>query len=354
MRKLLAAAAAAAVLLGAASPALAAATAPPLTLQQQLTRLTTQDGLAGVVVSVREPNGRVTTWTSGTAERGTGTPMVGADAHFRIASVTKPVIAATVMRLVDQGKIDLDALIEQYAPGLLDGRQITVRQLLRQTSGLPEYWHLVDPANPGGDADFLRLALDAEPVGAPGEKWFYSNTNYLVAGMLIETVTGKDFRTVTRQGVLRPLTHTYWPRKGEMGIRGAHAHTYGIDPFNPKAQDKLVDTTQEPGYLFGASGGLISTPDDLNRFWQALPNSTITKMLDGAVAAYDPPRSRYGLGLYSYPLTCGSAWMHDGGLPGTRVLSGRNRAGRAVTLYVTGTPKDDKHIFQAFDTAICS
>ncbi|WP_067186018.1 serine hydrolase domain-containing protein [Microtetraspora niveoalba] len=353
MRKLLAAAAAAVVLLGAASPALAA-TAPHKTVRQHMTRLTTQDGLAGAVVSVREPDGRVTTWTSGTAERGTGRPMVGADAHFRIASVTKPVIAATVIRLVEQGRIDLDAPVERYAPGLLDGRPITVRQLLNQTSGLPEYLPLIDFAHPGGDADFLRLALDAEPVGKPGEKWFYSNTNYLAAGMLIEKVTGKDFRTVTRRGVLRPLTHTYWPRENETGIRGAHAHTYGVNPFDPEAQGKTVDTTRLPGYLFGASGGLISTPDDLNRFWQALPTSTIDTMLKGAVAAYDPPRSRYGLGVYSYPLTCRPAWMHDGGLPGTRVLSGRNRAGRAVTLYVTGTPKNDRHVFETFDAAMCS
>ncbi|MFI7688749.1 serine hydrolase domain-containing protein [Nonomuraea sp. NPDC049655] len=355
MRRYLAAAAAAVVLLGAASPAPAAAKPSSPTLQQQLDRLTQQDGLAGALVSVREPGGRVRTWTSGVAERGSDRPMVGADAHFRIASVTKSVVAATVVRLADQGKIDLDAQAERYAPGLLDGRPITVRQLLTHTSGLPEYLPLIDPAHLGADADadFLRLALDAEPTGEPGEKWAYSNTNYLVAGMLIQKVTGKDFRTVTRQGVLKNLRHTYWPRQNELDIRGKHAHTYGVNPFDPKSQGKVVDTTLEPGYLFGASGGLISTPDDLNRFWQSLPASTIKTMLARTVLANDPPKADYGLGVYSYPFACGPAWMHDGGLPGTRVLSGRDRSGRAVTLYVTGTPKNDAHIFEAFGTALC-
>ncbi|WP_214327137.1 serine hydrolase domain-containing protein [Nonomuraea sediminis] len=357
-KRLLAAAAAAIVLLGAASPALAAAEPKPAdnakqTVQAGLDRLTTQGGMAGAVLSVREPDGRVRTWTSGTAERGTGKPMVGADAHFRIASVTKPIIAAEVMRLVQQGKIELDAPVEKYAPGLLDGRPITVRQILGQTSGLPEYWTLINPAKPGGEADFLRLALDAKPVGEPGQKWFYSNTNYLVAGMLIEKVTGKDFRTVTREDVLKPMTHSYWPRQGEMGIRGEHTHTYGVNPFDPKHKGQVVDTTLEPGYLFGASGGLVSTPDDLNRFWQKLPTATIKTMMAGAVPAYDPPGSRYGLGVYSYRLACGPVWMHDGGLPGVRVLSGRDRSGRAATLYVTGTPKSDKELFATFGTAFC-
>lgn len=171
--------------------------------------------------------------------------------------------------------------------------------------------------------------------------------------MLIQKVTGKDFRTVTRQGVLKNLRHTYWPRQHELDIRGRHAHTYGVNPFDPKSQGKVVDTTLEPGRLFGASGGLISTPDDLNRFWQSLATSTIKAMLARTVPANDPPKADYGLGVYSYPFACGPAWMHDGGLPGTRVLSGRDRSGRAVTLYVTGTPKNDAHIFEAFGTVLC-
>ncbi|GGQ28862.1 serine hydrolase domain-containing protein [Streptosporangium pseudovulgare] len=356
MRKLLAAAAAGtafAILLGAASPALAAgaAVSSGKTVQQQVDRLTRQDGMAGAVLSVRDRDGRMTTWTSGTAQRGTGRPMVGGDGRFRAASVTKPVIAAAVMRLVDGGKLDLDEQVEHYLPGSLHGARVTVRQLLKHTSGLPEYFDLVDWTKPAIPADHLALALTRPMVGEPGERWFYSNTNYLVAGMLIQKVTGKDFREVTEDGVLKGLPGTYWPKNGELGVRDRHAHTYGVNPASPRSGE--TDTTRLPGYAFGAGGGLISTPEDLNRFWQSIPEATLRTMLADPVPASDPKGSRYGLGLYTYQLSCGPAWMHDGGLPGTRVLSGRNRAGKAATVYVTGTPKDDKHLFAALDAALC-
>ncbi|MFI6813428.1 serine hydrolase domain-containing protein [Nonomuraea sp. NPDC050328] len=348
MRKYLAVTVLASAVLASASPALAA-TEP---LQRQVDRLTEHSAVPGALLSVREPDGTVRTWTSGTAQRGTGRPMVGSDARFRVASNTKPVIAAAVLKLVDEGRIDLDQPVEKYAPGLLDGRPITVRQILTHTSGLPEYGNLIDPKGPLDDRTFLRAALDADPVG-PG--WSYANTNYLVAGMLIEKVTGKGFRAYTRQTVLRPLGDTYWPRKDETGIRGKHAHTYGVDPFNPESQGrKVVDTTRQPAYLFGASGGLVSTPDDLNRFWQSLSLSTIKAMTADTVPAADPPGGRQGLGLVRYQLACGPAYLHGGGLPGIRSLSGRDRAGRAVTLYVTGVPADEKALFQVFEAAMCA
>ncbi|WP_327589591.1 beta-lactamase family protein [Nonomuraea sp. NBC_00507] len=352
MRKYLATAAAAVVLLGTASPTIAATVTADRSVQAQVDRLTKEDGLAGAVLSVRDRNGRTTTWTSGTAQRGTGKPMVGADGRFRAASVTKSVIGATVTRLAAEGKVNLAEQVEHYLPGALNGRRVTVRQLLQHTSGLPEYVDLIDFSKPATPADHLALALTRAPVGKPGARWFYSNTNYLVAGMLIEKVTGKDFREVTEDGVLKGLRGTYWPKNGELGIRGKHAHTYGVSPVNPKAGD--TDLTELPGYVFGAGGGLISTPENLNRFWQSISERTLRTMLAGAVPAYDPKGSRYGLGVYTYPLSCGPAWMHDGGLPGLRVLSGRNRTGKAATVYVTGTPKSDQHLFAALDTTLCA
>ncbi|MET9339058.1 hypothetical protein [Nonomuraea sp. NPDC003804] len=88
-------------------------------------------------------------------------------------------------------------------------------------------------------------------------------------------------------------------------------------------------------------------PEDLKRFWQDVPERTLRTMPAGAVTASDPQSSRYGLGVYTYPLSCGLVRMHDGGLPGVRVPSGQDRKGRAATAYVTGTPKNDKHLFAA-------
>ncbi|GII57945.1 peptidase [Planotetraspora thailandica] len=334
-------------------------------LQQRLDRLTRIDGLPGAIVHVTDQRGRTVTVTSGTAELGTGRRMVGPDARFRIASVSKPFIAVTVLKL----GIDLDKPVERYLPGVLrgtgegaaiDGRDITVRQLLLQTSGLPEFADIVDWSK--GPQDYLKLALSRKPTGEPGERWSYSNTNYLVAGMIVEKVTGRDYQAVTREQIFDSLgmKDTYWPEPGELGIRGPHAHTYGVHPLTPDAG--VIDVTELPGHEFGPSGGLISTPADLNRFWRGvfegrlLPAKTVHTMIAGMVPS-GAVGDEYGLGVAREPLSCGgSAWFHDGDLPGVSTVSGTDRKGRQATVYVTGsadTPARRSDLYAVFDAALC-
>ncbi|SDM71665.1 serine hydrolase domain-containing protein [Allokutzneria albata] len=275
-RRALAAGLTAALLVGTAGPALAVPSG--LTeVQRNLDLLTTVDGVPGALAHVRDRNGRERTLTSGTAELGTGRPMTGAADTVRIASITKTFIAVTLLQL----RVDLDAPVERYLPGVvrgrgagaeIDGRRITVRQLFQHTSGIPEYsrsfdWSKPFPEEPTG---YLDLALVGTPTGKPGEKWAYSNTNYLIAGMIVNRLAGKDFREVTEERIFRPLgmAGTYWPAKTEYALRGRHAHHYGVHPANPAAG--VVDVTSFPGYEMGASGGLVSTPADLALFWQAL------------------------------------------------------------------------------------
>ncbi|MFF3441382.1 serine hydrolase domain-containing protein [Streptosporangium sp. NPDC002721] len=376
-RRSLAAAVAGALVLSALpfppSPALARAepeTPRPTSLQARLDRLTGADGLPGALAHVRDRHGRGVTVASGTAERGTGRPMVGAGGRFRIGSVTKPVMAVTVMRLVERNKIDLDAPVDRYLPGVVrgkgagaatDGRKITVRDLLRQTSGLPEYADAVDWSKI--PQDYLALALARTPT--PLGRFAYSNTNYLVAGMIVRAVTGRDFREVSRDLVMEPLgmRDTYWPAAGETGIRGAHAHTYGVHPADPGAG--IVDLTRLPGYEFGASGGLVSTPEDLDRFWrgvfdgEVLSRETLRTMVGAPVPVGEegwPEEARYGLGVARARLSCGPAWFHGGDVPGVSVVSGRDRSGRQATVYTTGqagTAGQREHLIAAFDAALC-
>ncbi|WP_431894614.1 serine hydrolase domain-containing protein [Nonomuraea sp. bgisy101] len=346
--RLLAAATAAAVIAGTLALPAAAATAKP-SVQANLDRLTRADGFVGAVLQVRDARGRSRTYTSGAAARGTGRPMVGGDARMRAASMTKPVVAAAVLDQVARGRLDLDEKVGTYLPGLLGGREVTVRQLLQHTSGLPEYLDTIDWAKPVTPREQLRPVLAKEPLGKPGEKWAYSNTNYLVAGMLL----GDDFRKVVESRILRPygMRRTYWPAEGEMTIRGEHARNYGVSPVDPEG-----GVADLPGHAFGAAGGLVSTPADLNTFWQRLPASTLKTMAGGTVPA-GAPYGRYGLGVARVTTSCGgTVWMHDGGLPGVSVLSGRDGAGRAATVYVTGaadTPAENAHLLAAFDSAFC-
>ncbi|MFI6920242.1 serine hydrolase domain-containing protein [Nonomuraea spiralis] len=340
------------------APAFAATAERTPTVQSRLDALTASPDIPGAMAYIRYPDGRTATIVSGTARRGTKQPMPGADGRFRIASVSKSIIAATVLKLVDQGKIDVAEPVETYLPGVIrgegiDGRDITVKMLLQQTSGLPDFTPAADWSKIGKQ-DLLKLALTLEPT--PRGRFAYSNTNYMVLGLVAQAVTGRDFREVSRDLVLRPLgmRDTYWPAKGEDGIRGPHAHTYGVHPLRPK--DGVVDVTRLPGYAFGASGGLVSTPRDLDTFWRA---QSVKSGSYVAVAQPGWPKgARYGYGVMEIPLSCGGKlWGHGGDVPGVSTFSGRDRAGRTVTVYATGSANGGKArelLIAAFDTALCA
>ena len=169
----------------------------------------------------------------GNLETGQAPPM---DGEVRIGSNTKTFVAVVVMQMVQEGKVGLDEPIETYLPGLIkgegiDGSRITVRQLLQHTSGLPEY---TDTTPGSGDIfqvkdhyipprDLLDTALGKPAQFEPGAQWKYTNTNYLVLGMLVERVSQRpvgeqiDERIVKKLG----LSHTYFPAPGDTRETGA-------------------------------------------------------------------------------------------------------------------------------------
>ncbi|MDK9497194.1 serine hydrolase [Streptomyces katrae] len=352
----------AAAVIGATVPEAAAQPADPV--QGQLDLLVNSDGVPGALAY----DGR-TTRTAGVADRESGRPMVDERGRVRLASNTKAFTAAAVMRLVADGRVRLDDRAGRYVPQLAE-RPITVRQLLKQTSGLPEYAVLVDWTRPPGTSeDYLALALKEKPVFEPGTDWGYSNTNYLALGMVIDKASGVGFRTYIERTILRPLhlDDTYWPAPGEMSLRGPHARNYGVHPAAPEAG--RVDVTELPGYEFGASGGLVSTPKDLNAFWDGLfggrllPSWALRQMTRdttdiGGRDVY-PAGSRYGYGIASIPLSCGGVyWGHGGDLPGNSVGGGRATAGRGtVTVYTTTWAAEGeslRHLQGAADAALCA
>ncbi|MFJ3876934.1 serine hydrolase domain-containing protein [Streptomyces sp. NPDC090077] len=351
----------ASAIVGAAVPAAAARPADPV--QQQLDLLVHADGVPGALAY----DGR-TTRTAGVADVESGRPMPDARGRVRLASDTKAFTATAVMRLVADGRIRLDDRAGRYVPQLAE-RPITIRQLLKQTSGLPEYTALVDWTRAGTPEDYLGLALKEKPVFEPGTDWGYSNTNYLALGMVIDKASGVGFRTYVEQTILRPLhlDDTYWPAPGELSLRGPHARNYGVHPAAPEAG--RVDVTDLPGYEFGASGGLVSTPKDLNAFWDGLfggrllPAWALSQMTRdttgiGGRDVY-PAGSRYGYGVASIPLSCGGVyWGHGGDLPGNSVGGGRATGGRGtVTVYTTTWAAEGdslRHLQGAVDASLCA
>ncbi|WP_437736149.1 serine hydrolase domain-containing protein [Sorangium sp. So ce1335] len=329
-------------------------TDPDDPVQQGADHLVRDLEFPAVLVAVQDVDGETRHYVAGVADLETQA-KVPVDGQVRIGSNTKPFTAAVVLQLVGEGKVDLDAPIEAYLPGLIrgdgiDGHDITVRQLLQHTSGLPDFVG----ALLGGDfartlhtyvdpRTLLDLALAQTASFPPGDRWGYSNTNYIVAGLLIEEVTGRPLaeeiteRIIDRVG----LRHTYVPGVGDMSIRECHPRGYHADSFG----DPLYDVTELDPSIAGASGNMISTPSDLNRFFSALLGGELLEpaQLEEMRATVDAssmwPDYAYGLGLSSSPLSCGGlVWGHGGDIFGYETAGGVTEDGRAVTVAVTALP----------------
>ncbi|WP_063754776.1 serine hydrolase domain-containing protein [Streptomyces sp. NRRL F-2580] len=369
-----AAAAAALTLTGTLPSAAAEPRGPRDAVRDGLEQLVTDDGFPAALAATVGRDGRVRNYTAGVADLRTGA-KVPVDGQVRAGSNTKTFTAAVVLQLVGEGTVVLDAPVETYLPNLLrgegiDGRSITVRQLLQHTSGLPNYTdHILESVLGKGrhtyrqPRELLDIALAHEARFAPGTSWEYSNTNYVVAGLLIEKVTGRPLaEQLTRRVIDRAgLRHTYFPGVGEEGIREAHPRGYhAAEPGAP-----LEDITElDPSWGWSA-GQLISTPGDLNRFFSALIGGRLLAPAQLAemrttVKVEGPgwrPGTRYGLGVSSTPLSCGGLmWGHGGDTPGYHSVPGATDDGRAATVVVTANlaPAESlAHADALLDTALC-
>ncbi|MFD6436884.1 serine hydrolase domain-containing protein [Streptomyces venezuelae] len=337
-------------------------------VQRGLDRLVRADGVPAALASVQGEGkgGRGRTYTAGVGDLATGA-AVPRDGRVRIGSNTKTFTAVVVLQLVAEGKIRLDDTVDTYLPGLvrgdgIDGRKIKVRQVLQQTSGLPNYTkHDLRPRY-YEPRELLDIALGYESEFAPGERWAYSNTNYVLAGLIVEEVTKRpvaqeiDRRIIKRLG----LRHTYFPAPGDATIRGPHPKGYLQE--TPGAP--LRDITElDPSWAW-AAGQLISTNSDLNRFFTALltpgrllPEAQLDQMRTTVPADYFGKGARYGLGIVSRPLSCGDVyWGHGGSYPGYETRGGATDDGRAVDVAVTMQPTDKavmSHVDEVVDTALC-
>ncbi|WP_327675175.1 serine hydrolase domain-containing protein [Kitasatospora sp. NBC_00458] len=344
------------------------AAARPDTVQQRLERLVREDGVPGVLAAVKGRDGRTRNHTAGVGDLATRA-KVPVDGQVRIGSNTKTFTAVVVLQLVGEGKVALDAPVDTYLPGLvrgdgIDGRNITVRQLLQHTSGLPEY---VDREAALGDKDryveprdLLDRALAGKAHFAPGTKWEYNNTNYLLAGLIIQKVTGRPVgEEINRRVVERiGLRHTYFPVPGDRTIREPHPKGYARATEGGPLRDY---TELDPSWGW-AAGAMVSTTGDLNRFFTALLGGRVlapaqlAEMRTTVPAPEIGPGIGYGLGLTSTPLSCGGlAWGHGGTIPGYRTGGGVTDDGRAVSIAVTVLPtrEIDEHVEALVDSALC-
>ncbi|MEU7163086.1 serine hydrolase domain-containing protein [Streptomyces morookaense] len=366
---------AAAAVVPAAAPAGAAAPDRDRAALQQSLDAVVATGVPGAVAEVRDERG---TWrgSSGTADLGSGRHAQAGD-KFRAGSVTKTFVSTVVLQLVAEHKLGLDDAIEQHLPGLVpNGEHITVRQLLAHTSGLTDYLTDVLMKRPNAvqelqkaaytPRDLVAIAAEAGPKFAPGTSWSYSNTNYVVLGLLIEKKTGHSLGQEISRRIVRPLhlTGTSFPATTKMP--GAHLH--GYEWFNG-ASAAPSDTTDFSLSVYWGAGTLVSTTHDLNSFYRALgkgellPSALLHEMFTMRPDGADRPGRSYGLGLEGNANYCegtGQApvWGHTGSVAGYNTFSFTTADGkRQITLSlnqnITKTEKQDQAALKVLSTALC-
>jgi D-alanyl-D-alanine carboxypeptidase len=348
----------------AASPWQRSGPAPPA-VESALTSVI-DAGAPGVVAQVW--GGRSWAEAKGFANLRQRVPM-RPDDRFRIASLTKTYVAAVLLQLAAEGRLGLDDPVARYLPGLLrDGGQITVRQLLNHTSGLADSGELaaVQQAGQNGGAvpasEQVRLA-NAEPRSfAPGARWNYSNTGYLVAGLLIERLTGHDLGQVLAARLFGPLHLTATTFEPQPGIPAGIAHGYWAGYGIP-----AVDATESVGGGAWAAGAIVSSARDVARFYAALlsgrvvPVSLLAQMRSTIKTTHWGYGDAYGLGLARFDLACGPAWGHGGNLfTYTAIAEAAPDGHRGAVVLVngfTGTPGPNDRVFTAMkhaaDAAYC-
>ncbi|GAA3014802.1 serine hydrolase domain-containing protein [Streptomyces lactacystinicus] len=330
-------------------------------------------GSSAAVGEVRQDGRTVWRGRAGVADPVTGA-AVPAHARFRIGSVTKTFVATVVLQLSAERRLGLDDPVDARLPGAVpNGAAITVRQLLDHTSGLYNYteapgmdpqdedqyrswlagprWHTYRPA------DLLALANGRAPYFPPGQGWHYSNTNYLLAGLLIEKVTGRPWQREVEQRILRPLGlhDTTMPGLSPL-LPGPHAHGY------VKLSTGPVDVTELNPSVMGAAGQGISSAADLNRFIAALLDGRLLRPAELAEmtrTADAGPGRGYGLGLARFDTPCGVFWGHSGDLPGYSTMAagtadGRRQLALSHNPFDRSDPRAAKTAVTAFlTTAAC-
>ncbi|KUN83455.1 peptidase [Streptomyces bungoensis] len=322
-------------------------------------------GVPGATAAVKDARG---TWsaTAGVGDLRTGRPRSAAD-RYRVGSITKTFVATVLLQLEAEGRLSLDDTVEKWLPGVVsghghDGRRITVRRLLNHTSGIFSYTsdagfdrdyftadgflrHRYDTLTP---RDLVAIAMRHRPDFAPGTSWNYSNTNYVLAGMVIGSVTGHSYATEITHRIIGPLhlratslpgTRVTVPQPGsraysKLALTGT-GPTYDVTTLNPS--------------IASAAGEMISDSADLDRFYSALLRGKLLpvaqlKEMKTTVPADGMPNTRYGLGLMDSTLSCGvQVWGHEGGIHGSSSAAVTTADGRhSLALDFNGDWSGDK------------
>lgn len=318
-----------------ASPAAAAG------LEERVLATMEQHGIPGAIVLLDSPETGLWKAALGVANLETGDPMT-TDMHVRIGSITKTFTSTMILQMVDQGSLALDDTLAMLLPSQADlpnADTVTLRHLLTMQSGLPDYINMDSVVNadpyqsiPAEELIALIEGMDAE--FSPGAQSAYSNTNYVLLGMIAEEATGTPWPELVQANILDEvgLAHTTMPTGPELPAPSPRGYDYGMSELlsgtptaTPDVDAMPTDMTLINTSVLGPAGGMISTLDDLQSWFDVLLNGTLLSpelqedRLDLSDEGYiESPIGgmTYGLGLTLKDGGIG----HDGGIYGFRSI----------------------------------
>ncbi|MBT2226328.1 serine hydrolase [Nonomuraea sp. NEAU-A123] len=312
-------------------------------VQQAIENVAKTDGVVGAIGQVYVDGKRVGQGTAGSRLLGGKGGRIPSDSRYRIASQTKLMEATIVLQLVGEGKLGLEDKLSDVLPEVAKhdyvdrADEITVQQLIRHTSGIPDFiasgkFDVFDFTTAYKPIDLVKASRTVPRQGEPGE-YLYSTTNYVLLGMIIEKLTGHDRATEFARRLFTPLgmKHTYLATKVSDQIKGPHGHGYYPDAKGrPRDVDRVNATI--------SSEGAISTAHDLSAFYRALNQG---KLLPPNL---QPPRPR--------PSLCGGTVASaSGSIPGINSITFSSTDGR-IQFAVAATLKIDNERAMAVGDAI--
>ncbi|WP_261300525.1 serine hydrolase domain-containing protein [Paenibacillus andongensis] len=300
---------------------------------------TLQLGFPGILAKTSE-GGKKWGYATGVANLSTKKPME-TDYRFRIGSVTKTFTATVVLQLAGENLLNLDDSIEKWLPGLIqengyNGKQITIRQILNHTSGIAEYSrskdvNFMDTKKSYTAEELVKLGISLPPDFVPGKGWSYSNTGYVILGILIEKVTGNSYAEEIENRIIEPLEllDTFLPGNSSVIPGTKHARGYS----QPDEASEIKDVTYYNPSAGSSAGDMISDADDLNKFFSYLLGGKLLKkeqlkqMLTTVPVGIHGIEG-YGLGISEIKLSNGvSIWGHTGGILGFSTIAGGTLGG---------------------------
>jgi D-alanyl-D-alanine carboxypeptidase len=349
-------------------------------LQSQLDGFVAR-GIVGASLAVTGATGRPLALVAGLADRQAAVPVTP-DRLFKIGSCTKTFVAATLLSLVQDGAVSLASPVSAWFPDLPLGERIRVRQLIDHSAGLPEFEYdmPMDPGRAWTPAEIVALAYTAGPPGEPGAICTYNNTGYVLAGMLIERLTGGTLAAAIRARVLAPLGladsfsaageaypserlvrgyyHRPAPLPGQNALPVAQGgemwRTGGVLGYSDELQDATALFPMSGAY---AAGDMVGTPSDLVRFLAALVTGRLlsaevtTHMIeDRRPGTMTTPGTRLhasGAGVWLMRYAGHDVFGHQGSMPGYVTVMIHHRPSAITAALTTNTGSGNRLTFFA-------